>query len=274
MCPTGYKYDGVSLCWEECKKKDVPNNIPEDEVDIGAICQSCPDGMKNNGASLCYEPCDTGYTVALGVCYSNKDSVAPGKAPTICNEGYNLYGGRCYKKTCIDGYVYDNTTNCNRNDTLIATGVHQKEECPTGYKLFFGRCYKDSCDDKYDFDNMKTCNAKGVKLDAGIDPTYTCPTGYYLTGLTCQVRTKAATADCSPCDSLTKVTNHPLTCTGTKTEERCLAGVGGLCGTKNECVGDDCMPGWGGDCGQTCTDVAKWCTWTNYSWGAGSRCGE
>jgi hypothetical protein len=143
QCPSDFKYDGVSTCWSKCSSN---------EVDKGVTCESCPSNMTNNGASLCYSPCDTGYTNQAGICWSNKDSVPLGVAPNVCEDGYNLFGGYCYNKTCYTGYVYDVMMTCNRVDKKIGTATPVSVTCPTGYTKVGLYCYAD-CDANYTFDN-------------------------------------------------------------------------------------------------------------------------
>ena len=67
-----------------------------------------------------------------------------------------------------------------------------------------------------------------------------------------------ATSDCTVCNDLSNIRKTDLSCTGIKDidiEPRCVPGLGGDCGTFEECT-EVCEPGTGGLCGmhEQCKD--------------------
>jgi len=238
-CDPGYIDEGY-LCREECKEGEVYDEI-----------MSCiiKDPKTAPG-------CDPGYTDTGLTCIAKNVDIGPGIPANIsktCPDDKEYQGGLCYDK-CKDGYVSDGATICHWDSPTLS--------------YIPGRV---ACEDNYN-QTAYVCTAKPPPFDVHssipIMPHYSCPSGYIKTAFACvgdppegytvnpadpfnYWSTKSASYtvgvgtipnyDCSTCNSLRRVTNFGLTCTGTKSDGITLAtrachpscgnkeNVGGLC---------------------------------------------
>ena len=117
-CPDGYE-NKSGICYKKCNSDEKTKNL---------LCEKCiePD-YTNNGSSLCYKPCDNGYTYD-GIKTCNAKDVKYNGTATICPDGYNYYGLKCYSKSCPDGYIYDGKASCTRDDKKVYSSDAEREK--------------------------------------------------------------------------------------------------------------------------------------------------
>ena len=173
-CPNKY-YMSENYCWENCEGVDCP-------IQISSIRSLCP----SNRCLVCREKelmywseCDNSAECSSikGCLNCISDSEC-----FLCNQGYYLLGGLCYK--CING--------CS-----ICTNNHSCEYCLSGFELTSDK----QCNLTYNFDfdidlynkykdelNNQTCsdeNCLYCSFKYGIEQCHECRSGYDSYGKIC-----------------------------------------------------------------------------------------
>jgi len=163
----------------------TPLICPSDKITRGALCYDmCPSGYTSDGANGCYQDCPSGWpgTGSLMYCEKKRD-YSPAKIPDACPDGYELWGGLCYKRcpagstrtascTCDFGPYGGVYTNCT--DTRI-TSRNIGDPTPE-----FGEGYRKTA--------LCTIQKGGIITDCGrygVSQVPGCPAGTEKRGALC-----------------------------------------------------------------------------------------
>lgn len=188
ICPSGYELNSDKSA---CIKK-----VNEDVTVSAENVKSCPSGYEfNSDKSLCVRnisskeevdalvsySCNSGYTLEGNKCVKKVSSSETISASInySCSSG-NLSGNKCYrtdtvssnktsKKTCMSGYTYIGSSQCQRVSTSVIGAKVSGEKCSISYE--------------FDCDNTcKTVAKETCVVPAGTSYSYSCPSGYTLSG--------------------------------------------------------------------------------------------
>lgn len=158
ICPSGYSLNSdKSLCVKTIKE--------ETTVDANAN-KSCPSGyVFNSDKTSCVKSVNSKVEVDANISYS-------------CPSGYSLSGTNCIKsetissnvtskKTCMSGYTYIGSNECQRVSTNVIGANVKGEKCSISYE--------------FDCENgCKTIAKETCVVPSGISYNYSCPSGYVL----------------------------------------------------------------------------------------------
>jgi hypothetical protein len=244
-CPDGYTNDGTGICygntpanWEGTnslmylEKASSPSTLGSaigcsvGKTMRGALCyDNCPAGYSSDGTNGCYQDCPTTWDGTSSLMYCEKKrEYSPAISPDSCPEGYEFWGGTCYKKcpvngtrtascTCDFGAYGGVYTNCA--DTRITSapygGVvdgypgYRKTATCTVQKggiitdcANFGTTVAPSCRTGYTKKGLlcyANCPSGKQRLDSDLEYcSSTCPAGFTDIGMSCQKPSTSVTS--------------------------------------------------------------------------------
>ena len=250
-CKDGFKDNGAGLC---VSNKTNPTTIP--------IRETCDKYYKFDGLTTCWmdpliadrgtlippDQCDPGYSLTGITCWENCGDGEKDKGATCekCPNGYNNNGATLCYESCDTGYNYDGTLTCNFNPVTVGIGKIPDYYCddpnteldglfcyakpPDGYKRTKGNISNYELNEKGTLARTSTAVAQKTGSDCDGKPGEA-----YTANGKCTYIDSCASKSKRTCSQIGKACSCSY-----KSKRSCAWGI---------CVGGDCMPGTGGDCG-------------------------